>query len=90
MAGQAAHLGVSLTVLEGKEFTLVEEDKGTTYTDAVESSRRWEATHEVGLRFIALGEGLAELGGLRVLVMDEGAESVGREWERLGEVWVES
>jgi hypothetical protein len=48
--------------------------------------RRWEVTYDVPIRFLALAGGLADLGGLRVVVMDEG--SVGREWESLGDVWV--
>jgi hypothetical protein len=48
--------------------------------------RRWEANYEIPIKFLALIGGLAELGGARVLLMDENA--IGREWESLGDVWV--
>ena len=91
LTGEIAHLGVSLIILETKDFNLVTEDLGVTYTDTVSPPRYWEAVHECELRFIALQEGMAELGGLRVLEMDDHGPggSVGREWESLGDVWVD-
>ena len=89
--GRIHHLGNSLTVIRSKEWILVEERLGTTYAEPIAPPRRWEATHEVELRFIALNEGLAELGGVRVLVLEDEngmLGSVGREWESLGDVWV--
>jgi hypothetical protein len=91
-AGQVAHLGSSLVILEGS-FSLAEENLGTTYTAEERPGQRWEAVYEHSLRFIALDEGLAELGGIRVLTIngDEAniTGSVGREFESLGDVWVE-
>ncbi len=89
--GEVAHLGVSLTLLEPVDFRVVQEDTGTTYADPPTPPRRWEAVHEFQLRFIALQEGMAELGGMRVLIMDEEGSggSIGREWDILGDVWVD-
>ncbi len=91
LMGEVAHLGVSLTLLEPVDFRVVQEDTGTTYADPPTPPRRWEAVHEFQLRFIALQEGMAELGGMRVLIMDEEGSggSIGREWDILGDVWVD-
>ncbi len=90
LMGEIAHLGVSLTLLDHMDFHMVAEDTGTTYADQTTPPRRWEAVQECTFRFIALQGGMAELGGLRLLVMDEGSGgSVGREWDSLGDVWVD-
>ena len=89
--GRIHHLGNSLIITAPQEWTLVEERLGTTYAEPIAPPRRWEATFEVELRFIALNEGLVELGGVRVLVLDDESGmsgSIGREWESLGDVWV--
>ena len=91
MSGRVLHLGSSLVLLKPKEWTFVEEATGVTYTDPIAPVRRWEATHEVTWRFLALDEGLADLGGLRALVMEDESGlrgMTGREWESLGDVWV--
>lgn len=65
----------------------------TTYAESSEPARRWEAVYEAELRFIAFEEGLAPLGGLRVLVLDDEAGLSGyiaREVDNLGDVWVSS
>ena len=91
LTGEIAHLGVSLTLLKTAEFHMVTEDLGTTYADPTARRRRWEVASEFELRFIALQEGLADLGGLRVLIMDDDGSggSIAREWESLGDVWVD-
>jgi hypothetical protein len=92
MRGEVRQLGTSLAVLPAKPLEMVEEKSETTYADPIAPSRRWETVYEHRMKFMALDEGLAELGGLRVLVLaDEKAQagSVGREWESLGDVWVE-
>jgi hypothetical protein len=40
------------------------------------------------LRWVALSQGLADLGGIRVLNMSSG--TIGREWDSVGQVWVKS
>lgn len=89
--GDAQPLGASMIILPERELQMVEEKAETTYADPIAPPRRWEAVYEHKLRFFAVDEGLAELGGLRLLVLDdqEGlAGSTGREWESLGDVWV--
>lgn len=89
--GRIHHLGGSLHLVPPQSWALVEESMGTTYTDPIAPFRRWEASYSFKTRFIALDEGLAELGGLRVLVLDDETGlrgSIGREWESLGDVWV--
>ena len=89
--GDAQPLGASMVILPEKDLQMVEEKAETTYADPIAPPRRWETLYEHTLRFFAVDEGLAELGGLRVLVLDdkEGlAGSTGREWESLGDVWV--
>jgi len=91
LRGEAQHLGVSLTPVQVEKLDMVEERSDTTYADPISPLRRWETTFEHTLRFIAMDEGLAELGGLRLLVLDDQrgmAGSIGREWESLGEVWI--
>ena len=91
LTGEVAHLGVSLTVLKTADFHIAIQDLGTTYADPIATPKRWEVVSEFELRFIALQEGLADLGGLRVLVMDDDGSggSITREWESLGDVWVD-
>jgi hypothetical protein len=45
------------------------------------------------MRFLAVQEGMARLGGVRVLILEDevGMEgSVGAEWETLGDIWITS
>ena len=89
--GRVHHLGGSLQIAAPEEWTLVEERMGTTYTDPIAPSRRWETVHSFKGKYIALDEGVSELGGLRVLVLDDESGlsgSVGWEWESLGDMWV--
>jgi hypothetical protein len=91
--GSITHLGTSLSILPLKELGKVAVNHGTTYdeTEMTEVDERWEVVHEHAMRFIALDEGMCELGGLRVLLLDDevgSGGSVAREWESLGEVWV--
>lgn len=90
--GQVTHLGCSLVHLPPNPCVQVAENMGTTYTEHSESPPLyWETVHEHTLRFIALDEGMCDLGGIRVLMLDdEGglSGSVAREWETLGDVWV--
>jgi hypothetical protein len=44
--------------------------------------------YDIPVTWLALEEGLVELGGARVLMMD--TEAVGRAWESLGDLWVEA
>ncbi|ORY32561.1 hypothetical protein BCR39DRAFT_522853 [Naematelia encephala] len=85
--GQVSHIGASLVVLDDLTLELSEENPGTTYGES-QPALHWEGDAQVSLRFIALDEGLADLGGLRVLLMEPGEEGVGREWDSLGDVWV--
>jgi hypothetical protein len=86
--GQITHLGTSFIVLPVTKLGKVAVDHGTTYDEA-EVEERWEVVHEHTLRFMALDEGMCELGGLRVLLLDEGkGGTVAREWDSLGNVWV--
>lgn len=86
--GRVRHLGSSLLDLEPKPFRLVPEDLGTTYRDPEEDvPKRWETSYEFEWKFFGLQEGLAELGGLRVLLVEDGY--VGREWTSLGDLWVQ-
>lgn len=90
--GEVQQLGASLIVIPTTDMKIVEEKPETTYADPIAPLRRWEATFEHKLRYIALDEGLAELGGSRVLLLDDdmaGSGSTGREWESLGDVWVQ-
>jgi hypothetical protein len=87
--GRVAALGTSLVLPPPGAWCLVRDRAGTAYAAEAPGTtvyRRWEVTYDVPIRFLALAGGLADLGGLRVVVMDEG--SVGREWESLGDVWV--
>lgn len=89
--GDVRHLGSSMMVLPVQPFRLVKEQYMTTYAESSEPGRRWEAVYETDLRFIAFEEGLAPLGGLRVLVLeDESGLSgyIAREIDSLGDVWV--
>lgn len=90
--GEVRQLGASLMVIPPHPLEMVEEKAETTYADPIAPSRRWETTYAHTIRYIALDEGLAELGGVRVLLLDDEtvrAGSAGREWESLGDVWVE-
>jgi hypothetical protein len=95
ISGSVVHLGTSLVILNPQDFELVEENVGTTYNATDSPAKKWEAVYEYTLRFLALDEGLAELGGLRILLLDEGAAegemkgSVGSEWQSLGDVWIQ-
>lgn len=92
LRGEVQHIGTSLVLLDQKELVIEEEKSETTYADPIAPLRRWETIYEHTLRFIALDEGLAELGGLRILLLNDEkgrSGSVGREWESLGDVWVQ-
>lgn len=94
-AGEAYPLGASMFTLPPPEWKLVREQHETTYTDAGEDERpkRWEAVWEFPLRWLALTEGLAPLGGLRALVLDDptGLQGyVGMEWDSLGDIYITS
>lgn len=90
--GQVTYIGNSLINLPGKECTKVTENMGTTYIESTDIiPQRWEVVHELKLGFIALDEGMCDLGGLRLLELDDevrGSGSVVQEWETLGDVWV--
>jgi len=91
--GQIIHLGTSLTTLPSKKVDKVNVNPGVTYEEGVELEERWEVVHVVELRFMALDEGLCELGGVRVLHLDGTVGfggSVGRQWDSLGDLWVTS
>jgi hypothetical protein len=91
--GQIIHLGTSLTTLPIKKVEMVKVNPGVTYEEGIELEERWEVTHEVALRFMALDAGLCELGGVRVLHLDGTVGfggSVGRQWDSLGDLWVTS
>lgn len=91
--GEVFPLGPSLIMLEPIPFELAQEQYSTTYADSSEPPERWEAVYEVDLRFLAVEEGMARLGGVRVLVFDDdvsGGGKVGAEWETLGDIWVTS
>ncbi|KAK4684388.1 trafficking protein particle complex subunit 13, partial [Tremellales sp. Uapishka_1] len=93
MRGEISYLGNSMTILPSVALELVEENQGTSYTEQEDVPKRLEATWEIELRFLALEEGIAELGGMRVLVLEDESNlkgSVGQEWESVGEVWVAS
>lgn len=88
-AGRATPLGASLVLPPPAEWKLVRERAGTSYAAEVPGTtahQRWEAQYELGVDYLAMVEGLAELGGLRVLLMDD--EAVGKEWDSLGSIWV--
>ncbi|KAL1405415.1 hypothetical protein Q8F55_009046 [Vanrija albida] len=93
-AGRAAPLGSTLVLPPPAEWTLLAERPGTTYAaeaPGTTTAHRWEAAYEIPARYVALLDGLAELGGLRVLVLTDDsatAGSVGHEWESLGDVWI--
>ncbi|BEI99704.1 hypothetical protein CcaverHIS631_0407470 [Cutaneotrichosporon cavernicola] len=89
-SGTAVRLGPSLVVPQPKEWTVARERPGTNYAAEAPGggANRWEVVYDVPVTWLALEEGLVELGGARVLMMD--AEAVGREWESLGDVWVEA
>lgn len=74
--------------------------EGENQAGASVKQKYWEGVHELDLRFVGLQEGLANLGGVRVLLLDNtGVDetmkleaglsgSLGREWLTLGDVWV--
>lgn len=85
------HLGSSLTQLKAQECERVLENMGTTYVEASDRRERWEVVHEVTLELMALDDGLSELGGVRLLGLDDESGVSGstlKEWNTLGEVWV--
>lgn len=86
--GEIFPLGPSILLPPPKPFELAQEQYSTTYADSTEPPERWETVYEVELRFMAVEEGLAGLGGLRVLVMEDEGGWVGGEWETLGDVWI--
>lgn len=91
--GQIVHLGTSFTILPVREVGKVLVNHGVTYDESAGVDERWEVTHELSLRFMALDEGLCELGGVRVLHLDGTVGvggSVGRQWDSLGDLWVSS
>ncbi|GMK59445.1 hypothetical protein CspeluHIS016_0800510 [Cutaneotrichosporon spelunceum] len=89
-SGAAVRLGPSLVVPEPKEWAVARERPSTNYAAETPTAGadRWEVVYDVPVTWLALEEGLVELGGARVLMMD--TEAVGREWESLGDVWVEA
>ncbi|RXK38508.1 hypothetical protein M231_04274 [Tremella mesenterica] len=84
--GELKFIGPSLIVLPLPILELREERLGPTYEDSV-PMQKWEGQVEFDLSYLGWKEGLSELGGLRVLLMDN--QVVGREWDTLGNVWVE-
>ncbi|WWD17484.1 hypothetical protein CI109_101925 [Kwoniella shandongensis] len=94
------HIGNSLLIPLTSEIKLVPKivNTGPNYNaeaDTQEQEKRWEGTYEFELKFMPWDEGLAALGGMRVLVLngsgqedDEVGGSVVREWESLGDVSV--
>jgi len=91
--GQIIHLGTSLITLPIKKVDKVKVNPGVTYEEGVELEERWEVTHELSLRFMALDAGLCELGGVRLLHLDGTVGfggSIGRQWDSLGDLWVTS
>lgn len=90
--GEIIHLGPSLVLLAPLELRKVYSNPGITYSDSpTPPVTLWEGTCETALRFMAVEEGLAGLGGLRLLVLDDESGlrgSVGREWEGMGDIWV--
>ena len=85
-AGQVFYLGNSLLQTPPIEFVQAQEQYHTSYAESSEPPLRWEAVAEVQMRWVAVTEGLADLGGVRILDMNRGL--VGREWESVGQVWV--
>ncbi|WVF71657.1 hypothetical protein IAT40_006465 [Kwoniella sp. CBS 6097] len=67
---QVIQIGNSLIHLPSKTLVKVSENTGPSYADEV-VHKRWEASYEFELEFIAFDEGLAGLGGLRVLLLDD-------------------
>ena len=86
MTGEVHFMGVTMVYLPEIEMKSVESDQGVMY-DAPPPETRIEGEWEFELKFLALEPGLASLGGLRVLEADRAA--VGKQWDRLGDVWVE-
>ncbi|KAK8864218.1 hypothetical protein IAR55_001464 [Kwoniella newhampshirensis] len=102
---QIIHIGNSLLIFSPDQFVLEPKliNTGPSYTPTEgedgqvnnEGSQRWEGEYEFCLKFMGWDEGLASLGGLRVLVLDSQDEEgegltggIGREWESLGDVLV--
>ncbi|WVQ99239.1 hypothetical protein IAU59_006371 [Kwoniella sp. CBS 9459] len=100
---QVIQTGNSLIVLPSQPLLKVLENTGPSYSteETAKKQRRWEAAYKFELEFIAFDEGLAGLGGLRVLVLDDeedgeegsqtwsgaaGSGYVAREWESLGDL----
>lgn len=86
--GEVYYLGNTLIQTPSLEFTQAQEQYHTSYAESAEPPLRWEAVGEVELRWVALSQGLADLGGIRVLNMSSG--TIGREWDSVGQVWVKS
>ena len=84
--GEVYLLGNTLTLTQPLRFVQAQEQYHTSYAESTEPPTRWEAVAEVDMRHVAIREGLADLGGVRVLHM--GRKAVGREWESLGQVEV--
>ena len=83
--------GNSMTVLGSLEAKRTTENLAPTYENAPPRDM-WEVRWEFTLRFVGWDQGLAELGGLRVLLLDDVSGTggqIGREWESLGDFWVD-
>ena len=80
-----------MTVLDSLEAKRTTENLAPTYENAP-PREMWEVQWEFTLRFVGWDQGLAELGGLRVLLLDDvpgTGGQIGREWESLGDFWVD-
>ncbi|KAL7421536.1 hypothetical protein Q5752_003305 [Cryptotrichosporon argae] len=83
--GRVAPLGHSLVVIPALSLQPAIEATGPSY-EPPPARTRYEAAADVDLRFLALDEGMCELGGVRVLDMDD--RVLLGEWDSLGDVWV--
>lgn len=81
--GRVLALGPSLITLKIHDWKLVREQAGTSYAaeapGTTQGGTKYEALWEGKVRWMAMEAGVADLGGVRVLTMAEGA--VGKEWE---------
>ncbi|OCF40346.1 hypothetical protein I317_05848 [Kwoniella heveanensis CBS 569] len=99
---QVIQIGNSLLILPSQPLSQVLENTGPSYTEDV-LHKRWETTFEFELEFIAFDEGLAGLGGLRVLILENNSGAgdqpefeaqsgisghAAREWESLGDLTI--
>ncbi|WVW83694.1 hypothetical protein I302_105715 [Kwoniella bestiolae CBS 10118] len=95
------NLGISLQILPTATLRKVLENTGQSYLLDTEGEPKkkykWEVAFDFQLNFIAFHEGLFNLGGLRVLILEDEVASasegegridgrVGREWISLGDI----